>query len=200
MLRFPLHVCYFAVLRGVVGFLHLASVRNIQLPDDDTHAFEEASPLNATGCKVTRTEIFYECTKELKKSTSNNQIDQDFSQLLKMRVDCRGASGFQNNFSLVDEWQAARPSCSSWVYKKYHVLGENLRRDPTLQWLPLLSGHPVTVWKDQGFVGRAVPCLSCFFGIGSAGCLVCFHGFLVSDAKICCFILFHHVSTKMLPA
>lgn len=147
MLRF-LHFCYFAaILRGVrTDFLHLQSVRNIELLDDDSYTWP--SHVNKTGCKVTRTEIFYQCTKDLNKSTS--QI-QDFSQLLKMRVDCRGAEGFQHNFTLIDEQRYDRPTCSSWAYKKYDVFGGSLRpeRDPTRKWLPWFSGDIITVWKDR---------------------------------------------------
>ena len=147
MLRF-LHLLYFAaVLQGVLCSLHLESVRNIELPDDGSYSWPN-NGVHKTGCKVTRTEIFYHCTKELNKSTS--QI-QDFSQLLKMRVDCRGAEGFQHNFTLVDGTEQYRPACSSWAYKKYDVFGGSLRpeRDPTRKWLPWFSGDIVTVWKDR---------------------------------------------------
>lgn len=68
-----------------------------------------------------------------------------------MRVDCRGAEGFQHNFTLIDEQRYDRPTCSSWAYKKYDVFGGSLRpeRDPTRKWLPWFSGDIITVWKDR---------------------------------------------------
>ena len=116
-----LHVSY-----GLAHFVHLKSMTPFELP------------VRTTGCSSTSIKVCYECTRELTDTADLPQVPQLFS----FRVDCRGAKGDFQNITLFDSSLV----CAHLTYRKY---GNSSVRNPTSQWLPLISDRIVTVEKGD---------------------------------------------------
>ena len=115
------HVSY-----GLAHFVHLKSMTPFELP------------ARTTGCSSTSIKVCYECTRELTDTADLPQVPQLFS----FRVDCRGAKGDFQNITLFDSSLV----CAHLTYRKY---GNSSVRNPTSQWLPLISDRIVTVEKGD---------------------------------------------------